>query len=182
MQLATDSDNLAGGLSSGTPVPDNAPHLVRPLCSQQVSDPFRRSREGVSALTWAELTDQRVGPVPEVPTACATRTLFGSTASGNRRLDLNCVIDLPEVSCDSRPKAERFAIPSLNRTSGLTVRPKPFGPNEKKPTVKLDDGLLDSLSRDDWRSFEPLIAACVDAALSPGPETIAVTWLARLPA
>jgi len=25
-------------------------------------------------------------------------------------------------------------------------------------------------SRDDWRSFEPLIAACVDAALSPGPE------------
>ena len=37
-------------------------------------------------------------------------------------------------------------------------------------------------SRGDWRSFEPLIAAYVDAALSPNAETVVATRVLRLSA
>lgn len=34
-----------------------------------------------------------------------------------------------------------------------------------------------NFNRGDWRSFEPLIAAYVDAALSPETKTIVGTWV-----
>jgi hypothetical protein len=37
-------------------------------------------------------------------------------------------------------------------------------------------------SRGNWRSFEPLIAACVDAALSPSAEAVVAARLMRLSA
>jgi hypothetical protein len=37
-------------------------------------------------------------------------------------------------------------------------------------------------SRGDWRSFEPLVAAYVDSALSPTAETIVATRVLRLTA
>jgi len=44
------------------------------------------------------------------------------------------------------------------------------------------EGLILKNSRGDWRSFEPLIAACVDAALSPTAETVVATQVLRIPA
>jgi hypothetical protein len=38
------------------------------------------------------------------------------------------------------------------------------------------------VNRGDWRSFEPLVAAYLDAVLSPGPETIVATRVLRLSA
>jgi hypothetical protein len=57
---------------------------------------------------------------------------------------------------------------------------RPVGP--RKPFDVLAKGLSVPLSRGDWRSFEPLIAAIADAALSPTPETIVATRVVRLSA
>jgi len=52
----------------------------------------------------------------------------------------------------------------------------------KRPCGVIAEGLLGSSSRGDWRSFEPLIAAYVDAAFAPTAETAMVAQLARLSA
>jgi len=41
---------------------------------------------------------------------------------------------------------------------------------------------LMTFSRGDWRSFEPMIAAVVDAALSPNTETIVASRVVRISA
>ena len=46
----------------------------------------------------------------------------------------------------------------------------------------LAEGLVSENSRDDWHSFEPLIAAFVDAVLSPTPETVVATQVVKLTA
>jgi hypothetical protein len=55
-------------------------------------------------------------------------------------------------------------------------------PEIRKPFDVLAEGLVSENSRGDWRSFEPLIAAVVDAALSPSAEVVAVTRLMRVAA
>jgi hypothetical protein len=52
----------------------------------------------------------------------------------------------------------------------------------RKPFDVLAEGLVSENSRGDWRSFEPLIAAVVDAVMSPTAEIVGVTRLARLSA
>ena len=45
-----------------------------------------------------------------------------------------------------------------------------------------EGGIFGSVNRGDWRSFEPLIAAYVDAAFSPTAETVVAAQLTRLSA
>jgi len=52
----------------------------------------------------------------------------------------------------------------------------------KKPFDVLAEGPISKNSRGDWRSFEPLVATYVDAALSPGSETVAASRLMMLSA
>jgi hypothetical protein len=49
----------------------------------------------------------------------------------------------------------------------------------RKPFDVIAEGLLVSSSRGDRRSFEPLIAAIVDAALSPSAETVVANRVMR---
>jgi len=55
-------------------------------------------------------------------------------------------------------------------------------PQEMKSRKESNSLRLMTFSRGDWRSFEPLIAAYVDAALSPNAEVVVATRVMRLSA
>jgi hypothetical protein len=63
---------------------------------------------------------------------------------------------------------------SLEGVTLVPTKRKPFDDLAEEPFLKD--------SRGNWRSFEPLIAVCVDAALSPCPETVVATRVLKLTA
>jgi hypothetical protein len=55
-------------------------------------------------------------------------------------------------------------------------------PYAKKPFDVFAERPQNCVSRGEWRSFEPLVSAYVDAALSPTPETVVASRVVRLSA
>ena len=80
------------------------------------------------------------------------------------------------LNADYRAKHQLLEIVCLNFSlEGVTLVPE-----MRKPFDVLAKGLVSENSRGDWPSFEPLIAVCVDAALSPCPETVAAARVLKL--
>lgn len=82
------------------------------------------------------------------------------------------------VAADVASKRQLLEIVCLNFSlDGVTLVP-----TIRKPFDVLAEGLSVPFSRGNWHSFEPLIAAYVDAALGPSSETVVATQVLRLSA